>query len=279
MHIHENALNSMVLSYREIYFLHLKDNYCRMIYPDESHLMERGNYEAVVARHFATGKILSYDEDKVRSFLSLENLKASLKTQNSVEYRYRRSSKDIEDEWCLTSVTVSERENGVPKTAVITIRSIDSIMKEEEQRRQVRMAESLANMSDGFFIYRAMEDERILYANPAVMEIFGCDTMDEFLALVGGSFRGLVHPDDLNRVEWDIRQQISCSKGNMDYVQYRIIRKDGQIRWIDDCGHLEKSEWGEENRLFYVFIKDITDTITAIQKDKLLNSNQFYQNE
>lgn len=278
MRIHEGALNSMVLSYREVYFLHLKDNYCRMIYPDENHLMERGNYEAVINRHFGTGKILKYDEENVRKFLSLENLKNALQNQSSVEYRYRRRSKDIEDEWCLTSVTVSERENGLPKTAVITIRSIDRIMKEEETRRQARIAESLASMSDGFFIYRALEDEKILYANPAVMEIFGCNTMEEFMAMVRGSFRGLVHPEDLERVEWEIQNQISNSEENMDFVQYRIIRRDGQIRWIDDCGHLEKSEWGEENRLFYVFIKDITDSITDIQKEKLLKSNQFYQN-
>lgn len=134
-------------------------------------------------------------------------------------------------------------------------------------------------MSDGFFIYRAMEDEKILYANPAVMEIFGCNTMEEFMALVRNSFRGLVHPDDLGRVEWEIQNQLLTSRANMDYVQYRIIRKDGQIRWVDDCGHLENSEWGEENRLFYVFIKDITNSITDIQKEKLLKSNQFYQNE
>lgn len=85
-------------------------------------------------------------------------------TQDSTEYRYRRSAKDrgIEEEWCLTSVTISEREKGIPKTAVITIRSIDNIIKDEEDKRHLRMAQSLANMSDGFFIYRAMDDERIL---------------------------------------------------------------------------------------------------------------------
>ena len=87
----------------------------------------------------------------------------------------------------------------------------------------------------------------------------------------------MVHPEDLDRVEWEINHQIKRSDENMDYVQYRIIRKDGQIRWIDDCGHLESTEWGEKYRLFYVFIHDITDSITQIQKDKLLNANQFYQ--
>ena len=44
MQIYEGALNSMVLAYREVYFLHLSDNYCRMIYPDANGLMERGSF-------------------------------------------------------------------------------------------------------------------------------------------------------------------------------------------------------------------------------------------
>lgn len=279
MQLYEGAFNSMVLAYREVYYLHLQDNYCRMIYPDHALLTERGNYEAMVDRHFGTGRILSYDEQNVRKFLSLENLRSALQTQNSVDYRYRRSSKENPDEWCMTSVIISERENGEPKTAVIAIQSIDKIMKEEEERRQQRMAESLANMSDAFLIYRAAENERILYANPVLMDLFGCTSMDELMELVGHSFRGIVHPEDLDRVEWEIRNQIQGSEKNMDYVKYRIIRKDGQIRWVDDCGHLENSRWGEEHRLFYVFIRDITDSITDTQKEKILYSNQFYKKD
>lgn len=277
--LYEGAFNSMVRTYREVYYLHLQDNYCRMIYPDQAQVTERGNYEAMVERHFGTGKVLRYDEENVRRFLSLDNLRSALQTQDSVDYRYRRAGKDCPDEWCLTSVTISERENGVPKTAVITIRSIEKIMREEEERRQERMAESLANMSDAFFIYRAAEDERILYANSAMMDLFGCTSMDELMALMGGSFKGIVHPEDLPRVEWEIQNQIQRSDTNMDYVRYRIIRKDGGIRWVDDCGHLETSRWGEEYRVFYVFLKDITGSITDTQKEKLLHSNQFYQEE
>ena len=109
------------------------------------------------------------------------------------------------------------------------------------------------------------------------MELFGCSTMDELLTLVDHSFRGVVHPDDLDRVEWEIEDQIRSSDTNMDYVQYRIIRKDGQIRWVDDFGHLETSQWGEEHRLFYVFLKDITDTITTAEQEKLIHSNRFYR--
>ena len=62
----------------------------------------------------------------------------------------------------------------------------------------------------------------------------------------------------------------------MDYIKYRIIRKDGEIRWIDDCGHLEYSGDGKDGRLFYVFISDITDTIQEEEKKRLLTKSQYY---
>ncbi len=275
--IYEKTLNHVLLSFREVYFLHLQDNHCRMIYPDDNHLLERGNYEEVVNRHFNTGKILPFDETGVRKFLSLEHLKRVLKTEDTVEYKYKRKIGSTE-EWCLTTVTVSERQDGVPKTAVLTIRSIEALMREKEDAKRQDMAKMLASMADGFFVYRAAKDEKILYANPMVLKMFGCEHMDEFRELVSGSFKGLVHPEDLNRVEWEIREQIKHSEKNMDYIRYRIIRKDGEVRWIDDCGHLEDSNSGEDTKLFYVFISDITDSITEVQKNKLvMQSKQFLE--
>ncbi len=276
-HIYEEALKSIMYAYREVYYVQLQDNYCRMIYPDENHILERGNYEEIINRHFGTGKILQYDEENIRRFLSLSNLCEALKKQDTVEYSYRRSAQGIDDEWCLTSVTVSERdEQGNPKVAVIVIRSIDTLMREKEDRRMQHMAESLATMSEGFFIYRAVEDEKVLYANPKVLQIYGCETIEEFRKLVHGSFRGMVHPEDLDRIEWEISDQIKNSDKNMDYIQYRIIRKDGAVRWIDDWGHLENNSIGDGGGLFYVFIEDITDTITEVQKARLIERNKHY---
>ena len=83
-------------------------------------------------------------------------------------------------------------------------------------------------------------------------------------------------PDSAYSVEWEISHQIERSDQNMDFVQYRIIRKNGEVRWVNDWGHLETSQYGEESQLFYVFVKDVTDTIPEVQKEKLLNSNRYY---
>ena len=111
-------------------------------------------------------------------------------------------------------------------------------------------------MPGGFFVYHADEEEKILYANDILIEMFGCETLDEFKELTGYSFKGIVHPDDLERVEESIQHQIENDERNVDYVEYRIIRKDGTIRWVDDYGRLITTK--SHGDVFYVFIRDIT---------------------
>ena len=112
-------------------------------------------------------------------------------------------------------------------------------------------------MPGGFFIYHADGDEELIYINGAMLRIFGCDTLEEFKALTGYTFKGLVHPEDIDEVEKSIGTQIAHSGENLDYVEYRIIRKDGTVRWVEDYGHFVHTDtYGD---LFYVFIEDATE--------------------
>lgn len=111
-----------------------------------------------------------------------------------------------------------------------------------------------------------------------MMDDFGCGEYTEFSKLTGNSFKGMIHPDDLRRVENEIDRQIKTSDNNMDYIKYRIIRKDGSVRWIEDFGHLENSGLMAESGYYYVFITDITDTITEAQKNHIYMRNKYYNN-
>lgn len=112
-------------------------------------------------------------------------------------------------------------------------------------------------MPGGFFIYRAEGDEEILYANDILLEIFGCNTLDDFKELTGYTFKGMVHPDDIDHVEDSISDQIAADERNVDYVEYRIIRKDGSVRWLDDYGRFVRTR--KYGNIFYVFVRDITE--------------------
>lgn len=114
-------------------------------------------------------------------------------------------------------------------------------------------------MPGGFFIYHADGDEELIYINDAMLRIFGCETREEFKKLTGYTFKGLVHPEDIDAVEDSIGTQIAHSGEKLDYVEYRIIRKDGTVRWVEDYGHfVHTQDYGD---LFYVFIEDATERI------------------
>ena len=119
-------------------------------------------------------------------------------------------------------------------------------------QEEMNVQNILSRMPGGFFIYSATEGERIIEINEAAINMFGCTTIDEFVELTQNSFKGIVHPADYERVEKEIEEQIANSHNEMDYVEYRIIRKDGEIRYVKDYGHLVHTAYNDD--LYYVFI-------------------------
>ena len=112
-------------------------------------------------------------------------------------------------------------------------------------------------MPGGFFIYKVAQPEELLYANRAVCNIFGCKDLEEFKELTGFTFKGMLHPEDYQKIVKSISEQIETNEERMDHVEYRIVRKDGSIRWVDDYGHYIESE--AYGGIYYVFISDITE--------------------
>ncbi|MBP5653621.1 MAG: PAS domain-containing protein, partial [Lachnospiraceae bacterium] len=112
-----------------------------------------------------------------------------------------------------------------------------------------------SGLPGGFFVYEAEEDEKILFADQNVISLYDCTTFDEFYEYVGGSFKGMVHPEDLHKIENQIQAQTVFGEKRHDYVRYRIITKKGEVRYIEDFGHL--LHYDEHNSYFYVFIVDV----------------------
>lgn len=151
----------------------------------------------------------------------------------------------------LVSLISEEQQGGASTVNMETAREMINFMDE---------------MPGGFLIYYAEHNENIIYANKALLRIFQCSTFKEFQELTGNSFRGVVHPEDLDRVEMSIWEQIAASQYDFDYVEYRIIRKDGSIGWVEDYGHYVKSN--QAGGFFYVFIGDATEKRNRMQMER-----------
>lgn len=155
-------------------------------------------------------------------------------------------------------------------------KKIDSSIEQDTQlppikRQYIRLAYEIIKFMDempgGFLIYYAEQGEKIIYANKSLLRIFQCNTLQEFRELTKNSFQGIVHPEDLEEVEQSIKEQIAADQYDLDYVEYRIIRKDEEIRWVEDYGHFIHSSSIGSN-IFYVFIGDATQKRKQMAAEK-----------
>ena len=122
-----------------------------------------------------------------------------------------------------------------------------------------RYQEFVENIPGGYFVYTADEEEKIIAANTECLKIFQCETLEEFMHLVKGSFKNFVYEDDYVQATNRINMQIDQDATGYDHVVYRIVRADGAIRWIDDYGHLVND--AKYGKVFHVFISDITEEV------------------
>ena len=141
-----------------------------------------------------------------------------------------------------------------------------ALVNHQDRQIALQIKKIMDEMPGGFFIYHADGNEELIYANNAVPRLFNCASLEEFRELTGNSFKGIVHPDDLEDVEKSIKEQIAQSRYDLDYVEYRIIQKGGEIRWVDDYGHFVHSNYAGD--VFYVFIGDATDKKKLLFKEK-----------
>ena len=76
-----------------------------------------------------------------------------------------------------------------------------------------------------------MQDEGIVYANPAYSEITGFSS-DELLAMSTQEIWGYLHPDDHDRLRHRFQEYMTLKEVHPP-IEYRIVRKDGSIRWVE----------------------------------------------
>ncbi len=115
------------------------------------------------------------------------------------------------------------------------------------------------NLPGTLLVYKADESEEIIFVNDNVVRLFECESIDDFLKFTGGSFSTLVYPEDIEDVNSVIRAQLRDPENIFanDYVQYRVITKNGKIKTVDDWGRfVHDPDFGD---LYYVYLSDIAE--------------------
>ncbi len=139
----------------------------------------------------------------------------------------------------------------------------------EESESRYRIISDLT--SDYALAFRVEKDGRLvsLWVTGALERITGY-SKEEIKKL--GGWENLIHPDDISI---PFRQLGVLLSGKISVVEYRIITKDGQERWMRDYGRPFFDESEKRVTIIYGAVQDITKQKAA--EAELVNSEKSYR--
>ncbi len=121
------------------------------------------------------------------------------------------------------------------------------------ERRFRQLAE---NIDQVFWVYD-LKEARVVYTNPAYERTW--DDTRENLYKDERAFFANVHPDDRERMADMLRRQRA---GARTEAEYRIVKRDGTVRWIHDRGFPVRDERGVVFRIVGI-AEDVTESRAA----------------
>jgi PAS domain S-box-containing protein len=128
-----------------------------------------------------------------------------------------------------------------------------ALRQSEERFRQIA-----ENIREVFWITEP-SDNKLLYISPAYEEVWGVTY--ESLSEVSQMWRDTIHPEDQARVFEAVATVLS--NGGYD-LEYRIVRPEGEIRWVRDRAFPITNVSGEVYRVAGV-IDDVTERKKALE--------------
>ena len=142
-------------------------------------------------------------------------------------------------------------------------RTIAELEKENNDRQQAMEAlkeayEIINNSRSVAFLWKNAEGWPVEFVSTNVRNLFGYSE-DEFMS-GRVSYAQTIHPEDLERVTREVVQhQHSEMKDwdNFEHPPYRILTKDGQVKWLSDNTTIRKDAQGRITH-FQGIVEDIT---------------------
>ena len=150
-----------------------------------------------------------------------------------------KGSEEIASEAISAGVTdYLQKETGTDQFAVLANRIENAVAAARAEREATRNRERLRESEAKFrqvvenvdqVVWLADPDkDDLVYVNPAYEEIWGTPVEDLYEDPT--AFVDAVHPDDRERVREGFDEQVD---GGYE-IEYRIVRPDGEVRWIED---------------------------------------------
>lgn len=185
------------------------------------------------------------------------------------EFEARFRGKDGTHRWFLFRDNPLRDEQGRIQRWYLSATDIEDRKRAEEQLRSTadELQRVMASISDCLWSAEIDENWKWTYRHysPAVEKITG--RPPSFFVHDPATWIGLVHPDDREQILKDF-QLLASGQSEREEGEYRILRPDGEIRWVRDSATVTRS--GQRLRIDGV-VSDITDRKRAEQERNKLH--------
>jgi PAS domain S-box-containing protein len=235
-------------------FLRANAAMCKFVGYSEAELLARTVYDITNADDGNLGRALSQRMDAGESAVF------------DLEKRYIR--KDGKQVWARTTVNVIRDELGRPLRHAAVIQDLTAHKQAEHDlyasKSRLQLALDAAQL--GWWEYDPVR--RVLYGDTRAREV--CDYAENELTIA--EFLKRVHPDDVQRFS-AVREAALDPVDAKPYVnEYRIVRRDGKVRWVESRGLAYFEGAGPERRLvsFVGTVQDITERKEREEREHLL---------
>ncbi|MFN7132189.1 MAG: PAS domain S-box protein, partial [Myxococcales bacterium] len=228
---------------------------CRMLGRTAAEIVGRGFEELSVA------------EDVVRERALFAELLSQKRGMYQLEKRYVRADGSVV--WASLTFNAVRNQNGDVLFVVVMVEDISDRRRAMEalahSEERLRLALEAGQMGSWEFDVRA---GRVRWSA----------TLERIHGIPEGTFDGTfegyqrdIHPEDRG---WVLEHIAASSRGERPHhLKYRIVRPDGEVRWLEAYGQLVRNEAGEPVRIVGV-CSDVTDRIRAEQDQRRLAREQ-----
>ena len=210
-------------------------------------------------------RILVHPDDQTRFPAHRERLR-SLVPGESCTFEYRMLHADGSWHWILSRDLAADAEGPTPGMIVGSASDVTEQKRAEQQLRdsehRLRLAMDAASM--GMWEWDVITP-RVTWS-PECYVILGLE--EGAFDGTTGSFDAMIHDEDRDRQRQTVRAALA--DGSRYECEYRIVRPDGSVRWVENLGHGVYDDLGRPLRM----VGTLTDVTARKDSEHALLASQ-----